>query len=275
MARWRQLKASGGILILIFSLSIFSYNGCVKKPPLHPKAIITSAQVVIQALEERKRRIQDLKALARISLVSPERKFSAKQAITLRKPYYLRLETLSFFGYPMLYLFANDQQLSFYNPQENKLFRGSVQLDNIFKLTGLPLEISEIIAILCGDMPLNSNSSQAELRFEPETTLYSLRLGPDEEIKLGAMDLLPRQYRWADKSGKTYLEVIYQEYEKINGFFSPFTIRVKLPQRAISVEIKYSEVKLNQAVPITSFELPRLEGVEVIDLDDGWPYEKR
>jgi outer membrane lipoprotein-sorting protein len=274
MARWH--KARGGILI--FFLGIFAANGCVKKPPLPPKAIITSAPAIIQILEDRKKIIHDLKAIAHISLASPERKFSAKQAIVLRKPHYLRIETLSFFGYPILYLFADGTQISFYNPKENRLFKGSPRLDNIFRLTGIPLEISEIVAILCGDVPLKSNITRAELRFEPENTLYSLQLWPNEEIKLGAVDLLPRRYRLAERSGgkdKTYIEVIYQKYKKINEIFFPFNIQIKLPQTDITVRIKYSEVKFNQAIPDTSFQLPRLEGVEVIDLDGGWPYEKR
>lgn len=274
MSRWQ--KASGSVFLFFFL--IFLTNGCVRKPPPPPKITISSASAIIQALENRKKRIQDLKALAHISLASPDRKFSAKQAIILRKPHYLRVETLSFFGYPILYLFADGRQISFYDPKENKLFRGSSQLDNIFKLTGIALEISEIITILCGDVPLNSNITRPELRFEPENTLYSLRLRPYEVIKLGAVDLLPRQYQLAERPGETYntsIEVSYQQYEKINDLLFPFNIQIKLPKMATTVTIKYSEVKFNQSVPTSSFELPRLEGVEMIDLGGGWPYEKR
>lgn len=261
MQRWQ--KASGGLLILF--LGTLSATGCAKKSPTLPKHTITSAPVIIQTLEKRKKIIQDLKAFAHISLTTPEKKFSAKHALILLKPHYLRLETLSFFGYPMAYLFANGQQISFYNPGENRLFRGSSQVNNIFRLTGIALEIGKIVAILCGEIPSNFDKSHPELRFDPENTLYSLRLKPNEEIKLGALDLLPRQYKFTERAGE--IEVSYQQYKKIHGLFFPFDIQIKFPHLATTIQIKYSEVEFNQAVPISRFELPRLEGVEVIDLD--------
>jgi outer membrane lipoprotein-sorting protein len=256
---------------------VFSLFACVKKIPSPTIPIISSPQIIVQSLADRNRQVQDLKGVVLVSFTYPQKKFSTKQAIILKKPYYLRLETLGFWGSSLLNIFSNGKQISLYNPQENTLYQGSLQLENIYRLIGIPLKMREIVGILCGEVPLSTDSSNLKLTFDAENNLYLLRTSAYEQIEIGASDLLPRRYyrsRNGEPNHQVSLELSYQDYREKDNILFPSVIQVRFPQTGISIRLKYRGLELNQEVSSTLFQLPRLEGVKVIDLDSVESYEQ-
>jgi len=232
---------------------------------------ITSGKILHQ-LRERREKVRTIQGIVRITLWYPQRRFSLRQALNIQKPHYLRLETLNFWGSPLHYVICNGQQIWVYYPAGNTLLQGSVNKDHLYRLLGIPLKVSELVDILCGDVPLVNNSHPFSLSLDQKKKLYLLRSTGDEELEIRPRDLLPLRYlRKANLklARDTQLEVDFNNYRIIDGIPFPFLIQIQFPEIELKIRIRFSSLALNRKLPLKNFQLPPLgdKDLEIIELD--------
>jgi outer membrane lipoprotein-sorting protein len=57
--------------------------------------------------------------------------------------------------------------------------------------------------------------------------------------------------------GKTTVETYYDDYREVNGLKMPYTVSSVYPNPALNSIIRFTEVRHNEAIPDTSFQMPK------------------
>lgn len=265
-----------GVLCLLSLLIGCGYLRRVPHPPISegvslPGEEVASPQWILESLRERRASFQDLRALARVSITSQRGNYHVQQVVILRKDLSLRLETLGPIGQPSLYLLVQRDHLTLYSPYEGIFLQGKAISANIFKLTGLPLTVAEVVDLLSGSVPSFPDSSRSTLAYQAEAGLYWLQVfwaggRPYQRAWVGSDDLAPRGYQLYDSGGEVYLVAEYTHYTPLEGTFFPYKVRVHLPREKAYIELTYQEVSLNQGVPSSLFQLAIPPNVDIIEL---------
>jgi len=107
--------------------------------PLHA---ITSDEI-LHTVDLRWHSVQDVRALARISVRSAKGRYSARETFLWSRPATLRLETLNVAGQPFMALVADPEGVSIYYPHEGVFFQGPSSATNLARFIGLPLDVEE------------------------------------------------------------------------------------------------------------------------------------
>jgi hypothetical protein len=83
---------------------------------------------ILALFDQRWRLAESLRALARVTVTSPQGRYSTRQTFLWRRPAPLRLDTLSLFGQPVMSLVADATQISIYYAGEGTFFPRTQQL---------------------------------------------------------------------------------------------------------------------------------------------------
>jgi len=102
-----------------------------------------------------KRQYQDnsLSALAQVKMSKNGKSWSSTQALVIEAPNRLRVDMLNFFNQLTIQLAVADMQLSAYVPKDRTLYTGMPGVDNIQRFTGLPLAVTDLVALLLQKLP--------------------------------------------------------------------------------------------------------------------------
>jgi outer membrane lipoprotein-sorting protein len=250
---------------ILFALFLFS--ACATVPVLPPE--IPRAEEVLEQVYARRQFLDGLKGLAQTKISSPAKTFSATQVLFARRPGFLRVETLSPFGTPVLYAATDGRDLSIYQPSENRYYRGSFQAGSVS--LGLPsnFSASEIVSFLMGGAA-PGDYEKVSIREDREKGLWVLELldAPREES----------QTLWVDPQ---FFYVVRAEFHRprfsYNAEFTDFRQAndILFPRRMLldsrdaqtRISIEFQELELNPPWHPQDFLLPVPPGVTV----SPWP----
>jgi outer membrane lipoprotein-sorting protein len=225
---------------------------------------------LLDVLAQRRSGLDTLKARARFTLRTPDHDVSADHAVVLRAGRALRLETLSPLGQPTGILVATGDRIRWVEPLSSRYWDGPMSSETIGRLTGLPLGLEEMVAILAGALPPVSGSSDVRLEKEPGADAYRLHIR--EEAPAGRQvavvarrDLTVRTRNRYDAAGREVLRVKNDRFRAIGGYPFPLREEVSLPHRELSLTVEYQWVRLNQGVSDELFDLPIPPGARRIE----------
>ncbi len=134
------------LLSLLFFLVI---SGCATLPLLPPET--PSPEFLLHQIRTRLQTFEGLKGLAQVKVSAAEKSFQAQEVLFVRRPGWLRAESLGPLGTPQFYLVTDGRELSLYNPGENRYYWGWATAKHLSLALPLALEPEEVVSLLLGD----------------------------------------------------------------------------------------------------------------------------
>jgi hypothetical protein len=194
-------------------------------------------------------------ALAQIDVVTPNSYYPVKAALIIKKPCYLRMELLPLIGVPDFFLTATPEMMKIFIPSKGEFYSGRPTVSNLKKFLPWPMEIEDMIMIFTGTYPsLKENNISYQRRREENLLRVEMNApsGTSQTIWVGKNNKLLKLVR-KDETGEELYNVKYI-YEDDLGKF-PKKIKIGMADETISLSVKYSDIKVEQAMDLSVFDL--------------------
>ena len=253
-----------GIFLFLLLLGCASCATLPREPAPAP-----SPDELAARLRARSQGIHGLKGLARVHVSAPGKNFTTQEVVFVRRPGFLRLETLSPLGTPLFYLVAAGRDLFLYHPGENRYYQGSVRSRSFSALLPGGLEPEEVVALLLGGFPLLPHEDSS-VRYDPREELWFLTLrgasGSGSQV-LGidprSNEILSAEYSLQGLTRRVSLA----DYKPVSDFSFPHKIHFESPAARTELTVDYQEVTLNPEWGEQDFHLPVPRGAQVVPLE--------
>jgi len=273
-------------ILPLFIISLFLLFGCetviqgVRPYQPFPDEILESPRTLVNELRKREGLLENLKAITHLTLNTPDKNLTTKEVFILKKNLALRVETINFFGHPTMYLVSNNKELLVYFPFEGKFLRTEATRKNLYKWTGVNLNLSQIMKILSGTVPLSIDTKQMRGIYTSREKRYILQIYNKEEdvleeIWIEADRFIPARSLLFSPEGEVLLDVEYHHFKKVQDYLLPFSIKVSFPKENTDIKIVYKKVYINQKLSDDIFHLfiPK-KATEIILNESSKLYER-
>ena len=251
------------LLGLLFFLFII---GCAALPVLPPDT--PSPEYLLEQTRTRLQNLEGLKGLARLRVSSAGKSFQVQEVLLVRRPAWLRAESLGPLGTPQFYLVTDGRELNLFNPGENRYYRGRATADHLASFLPLPLEPEEIVSFLLGN-PMMIDYDIASIRRLEEEGLWTLELS--STLRRERQILWVNPFSWHILRAEIYRpalsqRLLFEDFRRTQDFLFPQKIQVMSFQPDARLTVEYLEVELNPRWTVQDFQLPVPPGTEVIPL---------
>jgi outer membrane lipoprotein-sorting protein len=241
-------------------------SACAAIPTL--PSVTPPAEDVFRQVTARQEALHGLKGLAQVKISSPERSFTNQQVLFARRPGYLRVESLSPLGTPLLYVVTDAKEIRLYIPEENRYYQGIFEPRALSFVFPLALHPEEMVAFLLGGVPL----------LEPE----KISLRPDSKEGLWVLDLHSpsrgeSQTLWVHPHSFHILranlhrpglsvQLLYSSFREVKGVLFPHQRRLASEEPKTRITAEFPEVELNPEWGAQDFSLPVPRGATILPL---------
>jgi outer membrane lipoprotein-sorting protein len=245
--------------------------------PIPPKPTIRSAaemtpEGILALFDQRWRLAESLRALARVTVTSPQGRYSTRQTFLWRRPAPLRLDTLSLFGQPVMSLVADATQISIYYAGEGTFFQGPAHAATLARVIGLPLDVEEVAPLLMGDIRPPPAQHVSALYLQGDDGMHLLRfLGVGgwliRDAWVAPDELLPRRVLRYSQQGLATVDIAYSDFRFVTATFAaPHALAIWLPHVETEVRIQFLTIELNPDLSPAVFHLTPPAGVRISPL---------
>ena len=257
-------------VLLLLSVSILTSCTSLRQPRLTFKPLSPTDDILKKILTKRIE-IKELKGIAKATITNGDKNYNFQEIIIVQSPSSLRMETLSFFGQPLFFLTAKDNQLSILSLPENKFYKGKLTPENLSVVLPLYLNPNDLFSILLGGAPL-IDYVDTDIGIVKEENLYLVRFlqqgGTAKQILwIEPFNFSIMKSETYDSSGNLILKVKFDNYKTINGISFPMSTTISLPSGLTEIEIDYSSLEINTGINRNSFDLDIPPGVKIIYMD--------
>ena len=256
----RLLLSRHSILFVLMSLLIC---GCAGKLFVGTPPPAGSSESMNRSIEKKDRLI----ALAHMDLHTAQGHYPVRAALVLQRPSYLRLEILPVIGTPDFYLTASPDRMSIFIPSRAEFYSGNPSGENLARFLPWALSIEEIVMILSSARSPFDDQNVANDRYQ-EGNLIRVELkkppGHSQTVWMEKNGRVAKLVRY-DSDGKEIYQVRYADYMEDSPLAK--SIRIQWADSPISVSVKYSDLKVEQATDLSVFELTAPAGIKTIQLD--------
>lgn len=232
----------------VFIALLCALSSCIKQP-LQPTTPVVDNAEMLQWIQARQVQHQSLSALAQVKMTQNGKSWSTTQALLVETPNRLRIDMINFFGQLLVQLSVNGPQLNAYVPRDQTHYFGMPTLDNIKRFTGLPLPITDLVALLLGKMPLGIVET-AQVSAWEKGLIFSTAAGVDYRVEFDGkrvVDLLHTVNSY------TVYHVKYGPYIGDENY--PQQLELQAPMNDIGVVVKFEDLELNPALLKQQFDL--------------------
>ncbi len=248
------------VLILLFLHVIIGLFNCAPKKPIEPfKGYVPSPASVLKKISRTSNSNDILKATARIIVDTSKGTYSRNIAVVAKKPSFLRIETIPFFGTPDFFLSVNKKRLKVFLPKEENFYIGHATKKNLFSLFQIYLDADEIVSLLTGTPPVIRKDNHT-LRGYFEGNLYRIDI-ICEGKKIQSLWVEPKHNRMLrievfHEDGGIYYSARFKDYYSIKETSYPKTIKITIekPER-IHASILYSNIQTSSGEEKNLFDL--------------------
>ncbi len=270
---WREPKIVGigslkslGLLIdvsIILFLIIF-VGGCAKKlPTIEPADLPVS--LVVQELEQRADLLSSFRAVGSIRAKGEKQRWSGRAFFLSQLPDSLRLEVVSFFGQPVLYVTSDGHQFLIWQPGSNRAYQGLASDGTLGRLIEFPLHDREALLLLAGIVTVWDHAEAKLFRLRDTGTLLlqledtSSRL--TQKVWLNSEDLVVTKIERIRGRDREF-EAIFSDFMDIEGYFYPRSIVLEGAKARLNV--RYEHFSINENLDERVFHLALPEEIEII-----------
>lgn len=243
------------IPILFLNVLFLGLISCaiVASPPTDPPepspTVSRDTNELVESLTKRLDQFRSLRALASVSYSGREGRKGFQEAVVVRRPDHLRLETLSPLG-AILIVTVNGREIAGLHPREGLFFRGQSHKENILRYTQVPLELNELTSLLMGLPPVEMGDSW---KGDGNSISSHPRGGPKNLVLFDAKSLVPTKWERTRPEGKIELSATFSDYLPTPAGLFASRIVVEAPEQGRRLEIHYQEPELNVALPVDLF----------------------
>jgi outer membrane lipoprotein-sorting protein len=255
----------GRLWLLLLAPILF--GACATLPVLPPE--IPPAEEVLQQVDARWQVLEGLKGLAQAKISSPAKSLSAQQVLFARRPGFLRVETLSPLGTPILYAVTDGRNLNLYQPSENRYYEGSFQASSLS--LGLPPHLSseEVVSFLMGGVP-RRDYENVSIRAEREKGLWVLELLAPSRKESQTLWVHPQFFyvlrAELRRPGFSY-HAEFTEFRPAKEILFPRRMLLDSADPRTNISVEFLDLELNPAWEPQDFLLPIPPGATVVP----WP----
>jgi outer membrane lipoprotein-sorting protein len=240
----------------IFFLSVLLIWGCAGSRETSTIKINTIADLQ-KYFERRDEQINTFIGSGSITIETPESANNARFKVKIKKPDSLLIELTGPFGISVGTLMLSRQTYIFYNSLENRVQRGSSDINSLKPIVNLDFSFDDIINLFTGSF-LYSSIDFSKANFEIRENTFSLKGYNSPSVKEVLIDNKsnnPLQYSELDNNGKLKLDAQAKRYDDVDGVSMPYWIRIILSKEHKGVTIAFDEINLNKQVDC-SFNVP-------------------
>lgn len=192
------------------------------------------------------------------------RQWSGRALLLAELPRRLRLELLSFFGQPVLYVVSDGNEVVTWVPGQ-PASRGFALGRVIQGFSSIPLGDEEVMLLLAGCAP-EFSYREAKLFRDIQERAYVLQL---EDPSRGELERLWLEDDCATirrlerlQGGRTRLDAVFSGFTNAEGFSYPQEVRMETA--GLQLAVRYQVFTVNETLPDEVFHLELPPGVEVL-----------
>ena len=250
-------------LHLVLLLAAFLFSACATLPPL--PAVPPPAEEVFQQVISRQEALVGLKGLAQVRVSSPERSFHGQQVLFARRPAFLRVESLSPLGTPLLYLVTDGKEIRLYNPEENRYYQGDYRPGSLSFALPMDLYPSEVVNFLLGGGPL-ADPDKISLRPDSREGLWVLELHSPSRGVTETLWVHPQSFqilRAELRRPSLSYRISFSDFRQAKEILFPHRMRLSSEDSRTRISVVFPEVELNPDWGPQDFTLPLPQGATV------------
>lgn len=241
--------------------------GCPKRLPA-PAAEVPPAALLLEQTAAAEGRVASVKGEAKLGVDSPEGKGVVTLFVAVARPANLHLESLDFFNRPQAMLSSDGQRFGLYQAQEGRYFQGPPSPANLSRFLPVVLPPGELVAILLGQAP--------RVPFDTATSARDGATG-DWRVTLtqGAVTqtlwISPRTHRVlkSEVRGARAYDLAFDDFQESGAVVFPRRVVLTAPAARTKLELRYTDVTLNEPPDPSLFVPEAPEGVPVIEVDES------
>jgi outer membrane lipoprotein-sorting protein len=250
------------LLVIVGSLSL-AWSGCAPRAPFLEPVDLPVAPVV-ERLEARRDSLSSFRAAGTIRVEGAGRQWSGRALLLAELPRRLRLELLSFFGQPVLYVVSDGNEAITWAPGQ-QASRGFALGRVIESFSSVPLGDEEVMLLLAGCAP-EFSYREAKLFRDVREKAYVLQL---EDPSRGEIERL-----WLEDDAATMrrlerlqgggirLDAVFSGFTNAEGFSYPQEVRIETA--GLQLAVRYQVFTANDTLPDEVFHLELPPGVEIL-----------
>ena len=256
--------AKRGLTFLFFlgGLSL-AWSGCAPRAPLL-EPVDLPVTPVMERLEARRASLSTFRAAGTIRVEGGGRQWSGSALLLAELPRRLRLELLSFFGQPVLYVVSDGKEVVTWAPGQ-QASRGFALGRVIQAFSSIPLDDEEVMLLLAGCAP-EFRYREAQLFRDVQERAYLLQL---EDHSRGEIERLWLEDDAATirrlerlQGGRSRLDAVFSRFTNAGGFSYPQEVRIETG--GLQLAVRYQVFTANDTLPDEVFHLELPPGVEVL-----------
>jgi len=217
-------------------------------------------------MDAREQLLKGLKGLVQIRFSSPEKKFIGQQVLLVRRPGYLRVESLSPLGNPIFYLVTDGSEMTLYDPGENRYYHGPFTATSLSSSLPVDLNPEEIVAFLLGGLPRKAYE-KLSVRAEPKEGLWVMDLVSPSRTERQTLWVHPQTLHILraefHRPGVSY-HLAFSDFRRLQGVMFPRHMQLTSPPKKLQISMEFQETELNPEWNAQDFHLSVPKGATVI-----------
>jgi outer membrane lipoprotein-sorting protein len=268
-----RYHSAGSLICTLVVVASLALGGCARRTA-PPDNQVTEPEQLYDSMLARLDSVESARIVATLEYYADDGRAKLKQAVLVRRPASLRIETLSPFDSTLNVLASNGVRLKYFDLQNERFFEGQATADNVAKLIPIYISPRDLVNVMLGGPPtdkIEGNPENWELEWDRRRGAYSL-IAPTTGG--GSMELFVQHRTWTvsgavarDDQGEKIYEVRSGNFEAIeNGVASmlvPRRIQFLMPERNIDASLDVERYDLNPDLADQFFELTAPEGMSV------------
>jgi hypothetical protein len=260
---WHRILPLFGIAALGFALS-----GCAGHKPSVPLASYDSPEAALRALAATTPGRQAFTSTAKIEINHHGDRYPLKVALMMKRPAFLRVESIPLMGPPDLYLSVAEGELRVFLPGKGAFYTGRATPRNISRFIPVFLPAADMVSLLMGGPPEGAEGMQSS-DGDREEDLYRV-----DQYKSGrrmrSLWIDPvggrlTRFRRFREEGSIIYTADFADHVRIGESFLPQQVTIRVEEMAV-LNVRHADLRQFEADP-ESFPLPVPEGMTPIILD--------
>jgi outer membrane lipoprotein-sorting protein len=227
--------------------------------PIEAKPEIQSFSSLFSDLKARKSSIKDVKALVRTKVSGEGFNQSFRQTLLVKGNKAMRVDTYNLFRQVLGVVIYEGEKTLMYDPRENRVIYGEEVWENMLRLLGTYIDFGDYISLFLGGIPGLSHLEMKAAKWNSDQTVVQIETtnqisGERVDIGIDAYTQLPKSLILI-RGGREIYRVYWYDYKKTDNFEFAHKIEIKIKYKKQSFVVRYSEVMINQGIPLNAFDL--------------------
>ncbi len=242
--------------------------GCPKRIDFGPIGEIKEPDQLLKLTSQAEERIYSMKGDSRLKVASRQGKGAMNLYLAVSRPSLVHFEILGFFGNPQAVFVSDGARFGLYQADQGKYYRGPATPRNLSRFLPLALPIGELVKLMLGEAP-RIPAKTASLQLDTTLGLYLIARVSDGLVQRLWVDPSNYRVRQSEMPGADGYQVEFDDFESAGAVTYPREIKFSARNPAAHLELRYKEVRINEALDPTLFQLVPPPGVPVVEVDEA------